>query len=115
MDGRNGGFNIRDERLQDRNKIHTSKTIIPAPSPMTNPSRSWLNGRDDEVGSSLCEAVRLRERSKPAMASGWIQDSAPPATITSASPKAIKRAASPRECAPVVHAVVTVWLGPFGN
>ena len=39
--------------------------------------------------------------------------SAPPATITSASPKMISRAASPIACAPVEQAVTTAWFGPF--
>lgn len=56
--------------------------------------------------------VRLLALAKPPSANGWMQDSAPPATITSASPQAIKRDASPMECAPVVQAVVTVWFGP---
>lgn len=55
---------------------------------------------------------RERERAKPEKARGWMQDSAPPATMTVASPKAMKRAASPMECAPVVQAVETEWLGP---
>ena len=42
-----------------------------------------------------------------------MHDSAPPATITSASPKAMKQAASPMKWAPVVQAVDTAWLGPF--
>ncbi len=40
-------------------------------------------------------------------------DSVPPATITSASPSAIRRAASPMACAPVEQAVTTALLGPF--
>ena len=85
----------------------TSRTITPAPSPTTKPSRSRLKGREARAGTSLEEVVRLRDRSKPVIASGWMQDSAPPATMTSASPKAMKRAASPIECAPVVQAVET--------
>ena len=42
-----------------------------------------------------------------------MQDSAPPASMTSASPDCIKREASPREWAPVVQAVVTAWFGPY--
>ena len=57
--------------------------------------------------------MRLLDRSNPLIARGWIHDSEPPATMTSASPQAIRRAASPIECAPVVHAVLTAWLGPF--
>ena len=41
----------------------------------------------------------------PAMANGETLASAPPATITSASPNWINRIASPIECAPVVQAV----------
>ena len=96
-----------------RYTIHTSRTRTPAPSPMTNPSRSLLNGLEDRSGWSFREVVRLRDRSKPVNARGWIQDSAPPATITSASPQAMKRAASPIECAPVVQAVLTAWFGPY--
>src|SRR5262245_44586764 len=33
--------------------------------------------------------------------------------MTSASPSATRRAASPMACAPVEHAVTTAWLGPF--
>jgi hypothetical protein len=42
-----------------------------------------------------------------------IGDSVPPASITSASPSAISRAASPIACAPVEHAVTTAWFGPL--
>jgi len=38
--------------------------------------------------------------------------SVPPATITSASPNRIIRAASPTECAPLAHAVTAAWFGP---
>ncbi len=39
--------------------------------------------------------------------------SAPPATITSASPSAISRAASPMAWTPVAQAVTAEWLGPL--
>ena len=39
--------------------------------------------------------------------------SAPPASITSASPNCINLAASPIACAPVEHAVTTAWFGPL--
>jgi hypothetical protein len=42
-----------------------------------------------------------------------IDASEAPATMTSASPNFINLKASPIECAPVVHAVVTLWEGPF--
>lgn len=84
-----------------------------APSPTTKPLRSVSNGLEAFSGASLKSVARLRARANPAMANGWMQDSAPPATMTSASPQAINRAASPIECAPVVHAVVAAWLGPY--
>lgn len=74
---------------------------------MTKPLRSLSNGREASGGVLLKDVARERDRSKPVKASGWMQDSAPPASMTSASPKAMNRDASPMECAPVVHAVVT--------
>lgn len=41
------------------------------------------------------------------------QDSLPPATMTSASPRRMKWAASPTACAPLAQAVTTAWLGPY--
>ena len=90
----------------------TSRTKTAAPSPITNPSRAASKGRDACSGLSLNAVVRERERSNPVKANGWMQDSAPPASITSASPNAMKREASPMEWAPVVQAVVTAWEGP---
>ena len=57
-------------------------------------------------------SVELKD-AKPAIAIRLIGDSVPPASITSASSSAIRRAASPMACAPVEHAVTTEWLGPF--
>jgi len=48
----------------------------------------------------------------PASASRHTGDSVPPATMTSASPSATSRVASPIACAPVEQAVTTEWLGP---
>lgn len=59
--------------------------------------------------------VRDRVRSNDVNVSGWIQDSEPPASITSASPWDMKREASPTECAPVVQAVLTEWEGPYAE
>jgi len=39
------------------------------------------------------------------------QDSAPPASMTSASPSRMMRNASPRLCAPLAHAVAAAWAG----
>ena len=44
-----------------------------------------------------------------------MHDSLPPASMTSASPYLIMRAASPTECAPLAHAVTAAWLGPCSN
>lgn len=85
----------------------TSRTRIAAPSLMTKPLRSLSNDRDASCGVSLKDVAKERDRSKPVNARGWMQDSAPPASITSASPNAMNRDASPMECAPVVQAVVT--------
>jgi hypothetical protein len=54
-----------------------------------------------------------RQAAKPASESRFTADSAPPATITSASPSAMNRAASPMACEPVEQAVTTAWFGPF--
>jgi hypothetical protein len=48
-----------------------------------------------------------RQAAKPAMAMRQTGDSAPPATMTSASPSAISLLASPMACAPVEQAVTT--------
>lgn len=90
----------------------TSRIMTAAPSPITKPARSLSKGREDLAGSSLYLVTRLRDLANPPMASGCMQDSAPPATITSASPCCMNRIASPMEWAPVVHAVVAVWFGP---
>ena len=45
--------------------------------------------------------------------SGRPATSVPPASITSASPSATSREASPMACAPVEQAVTTAWFGPL--
>jgi hypothetical protein len=54
-----------------------------------------------------------RQAAKPAIEMRLTGDSAPPATITSASPMAMMRQLSPIACAPVEQAVTTEWLGPL--
>ncbi len=49
---------------------------------------------------------------KPPMPSGQTVASAPPASMTSASPCSISRAAIPIECRPVVQAETMAKLGP---
>ena len=69
--------------------------MTPAPSPMTKPHRSQSNGLDARFGAWLNFVAKLFALAKPAIARGWIQDSAPPANMTSASPKAMNLDASP--------------------
>ena len=57
--------------------------------------------------------LSARAWAKPATPSGLIVLSAPPASMMSASPSLIIRAASPIECAPVEQAVTTEWFGPI--
>jgi hypothetical protein len=65
------------------------------------------------VGSSLKPVDSARQAAKPASDRRLIGDSVPPATMTSASPSAISRAASPIACDPVEQAVTTALLGPL--
>ena len=86
---------------------------MPAPSPMTKPSRSLSQGREAFCGVSLKPVDSARAAAKPAMPSRQIAASVPPATMTSASSHMIRRAASPIACAPVEQAVTTAWFGPL--
>jgi len=85
---------------------------MPAPSPMTKPSRALSQGREARCGSSLKPVESARAAAKPAMPMRHTAASVPPATITSASSHMMMRAASPMACAPVEQAVTTAWLGP---
>src|SRR5215471_4829306 len=80
---------------------------------MTKPSRSLSHGREAFGGVSLNAVDSAREAQKPAIPSGLQAASAPPATITSASPSMIRRDASPMACTPVAQAVTALWLGPL--
>ena len=90
----------------------SSSTTTPAPSASTKPSRSLSHGRLALVGSSLRVDIARAEQ-KPPIGTPDVVYSAPPATITSASPYAIMRAARPMLCVPVVHAVTQAMFGPF--
>src|SRR2546427_1441673 len=89
-----------------------SSTRTPPPSPHTKPSRPASNGRDAFCGSSLRVDIAFIEQ-KPAMVSGTTMASAPPAIITSASPRWIRRKASPSAWLPVAQAVTTAEFGPL--
>ena len=86
--------------------------MIPAPSPMTKPSRSRSNGREAFVGSSLRVESALRAL-KPLTPIGVMVASLPPASIAVACPSWIQRAAEPMQWLPVAQAVTTLSLGPF--
>ncbi len=58
----------------------SSSTRIPAPSPITKPSRRLSNGRETP------DLLRASMRSNAAVASGVIAASLPPVTTASASP-----------------------------
>ena len=85
---------------------------MPAPSPITKPSRSLSNGREAFSGSSLrVESARMEQ--KPATASGVIAASLPPAIMASASPRWMRRNESPTAWAPDVQAVQVAEFGPL--
>ena len=84
---------------------------MPAPSPMTNPSRSLSNGREAFSGSSLRVESALAEQ-KPAMPSGVMAASLPPVRITSAAPDRMVVKAMPMEWLLEAQAVVAQRFGP---
>ena len=86
---------------------------MPAPSPITNPSRSLSHGREAAGGLSLKAVDSARAAANPATPMRHIAASVPPATMTSASPSWMSRVASPMACAPVEQAVTTEWFGPL--
>jgi hypothetical protein len=88
--------------------------MTPAPSPSTKPSRSLSHGRLAVAGSSLRVDKAFAE-AKAADGEGETVDSAPPQTITSASPYSIMRADMPMACKPVVQAVTTASWAPSGR
>src|SRR4051812_17792248 len=103
-----------------------SRTSAPAPSPMTNPSRPLSQGREAFSGSSLRVDI-ARMDAKPAIGSGWITASVPPATTTSARPERMMSRPSARASEPVAQALAmactpawalssmpTQAAGPFG-
>ena len=84
----------------------------PPPSPITNPSRSWSNGRDAASGSSLRVDSAFID-AKPPIVASWMPASTPPAIIRSASPRRIVSQASPSAWPPVAHADTVAKLGPI--
>ena len=66
-----------------------SRTNKPAPSPITKPSLSLSNGLDADSGVWLNLVERALALENPLKASGLMQASTPPASITSQSPLSI--------------------------
>ena len=79
---------------------------------MTKPSRSASNGREAACGSSL-RRDRARIASNPAIPTGVIGASVPPANMTSARPILIASAASPIAMLDAAQAVLSDIKGPF--
>ena len=85
---------------------------MPAPSPITKPSRSRSQGRLAFSGSSLrVESARMA--ANPPTPMGVMAASVPPAIITSASLCWMMRKESPMEWALVVQAVAVASFGPL--
>ena len=84
---------------------------MPAPSPMTNPSRFRSNGRLAFSGASLRRDSAFCAQN-PARLSGVIAASAPPVTMISASPRRMQLAASAMACAAEAQAVTVAEFGP---
>src|SRR5208282_1496419 len=90
----------------------SSRTMMPAPSPITKPSRSLSQGRLARAGSSLrVESARMA--ANPPTPMGVMAASAPPAIMTSASWCWMMRKESPMEWALVVQAVAVASFGPL--
>src|SRR6266542_2891058 len=88
-----------------------SSTMIPAPSPSTNPSRPLSNGRDACAGSSLrYDSARIC--AKPAIGSGCMHASVPPATTMSTRPARIRSRAMASASAPDAQADTGVCTPP---
>src|SRR5580765_7682720 len=90
-----------------------SRIKTPAPSPMTNPSRVWLKGREARSGVSLKLVERARREQKPAKVRGTMLASAPATMTTSACPLRMAARARPMAWALDEQAVEMVRFGPF--
>src|SRR5687768_5429684 len=88
---------------------------MPAPSPITKPSRPLAKGRDARAGSLLELVVKACNISKPFMVSGNTHASAPPAITASALPERKRSRAMPMALAPEEHAVLQVRFTPFSR
>ena len=97
-------------RLVACSRLSTTRT--PAASASTKPSRSASKGRLAREGSSL-RRERARIESKAASPMRVTGASAPPASMTSASPRRMIAAASPSAWPAVAQALATAKFVPF--
>ena len=88
-------------------------TNNPAPSAITNPSRSRSKGLDASAGFSENPVESARAAAKHPSVTRSIAASVPPQIAISASPLLISRAASPIACTPAAHAVIGAPSGPL--
>ncbi len=84
-----------------------------APSPITKPQRSTLNGRDDFSGLSLNCVASAFIFMNPPTANSQIVASVPPATTTSARPARMRSSDTPSASVELAHAVTITCAGPF--
>src|SRR6059036_2929248 len=87
-----------------------SSTRTPPPSPQTKPSRPASKGREAFVGSALRVDIAFIAQN-PAIVSGMIIASEPPAIMTSASPRWMSLRASPIAWLPVGDALRLIQRG----
>jgi len=85
---------------------------MPAPSPITKPSRSLSKGREASSGSSLRRDRAFRAQNPPT-AKGVKALSVPPQTMAVASPRWRIRSPSPMEWFAVAQALTTAMFGPL--
>jgi hypothetical protein len=84
---------------------------MPAPSPITKPSRVESKGRAAVLGLSRRDDMAV-SLTKPVIPSGWIMLWRTPANMISASPARMISKASPIACVLAAQAVMQLLLGP---
>ena len=86
---------------------------MPAPSPITKPSRCASNGREASCGASLNPVDSALAAANAPRLTRSMAASLPPHTAMSASPQRIMRAASPSACTLAAQAVTGAPSGPL--
>ncbi len=92
---------------------YSSSTSTPAAFTQHESVAVLVPGAAGGGGIVVAGATLHAPRQNPPMPSGETVASAPPATMTSASPYSIRRPASPMQCRPVVQADTTAIVGPL--